>query len=113
MESQAELERQIRIPDQIVRRRKRKTPYIPLTGVVNSPNDQRLFLELLKDTKVRPVKGNKLVTYETMSKKKKTVSVSRNDRNADVGDRALVLRNGKVATLSCESDADIVLSTKE
>ena len=113
VETQDELERQIKVPGVTVRRRKRQPSFIPLTGVVNSPKDQRLLRHLENNSKVRPLKSNKLVTYETKSKKKKTVSVSRDDRNADVGDRAIISRKGKLLTLSCESDADFVLTTKE
>ena len=102
--SQKELERQIRISGMITRRKHREPTTVPLTGFVN---------QLRAESKVKPVPVNKLVTYETKSKNAVTVHVRQKDRNADVGDTALVLKTGKRITLSCQSNADIVITVDD
>ena len=112
-ESQKELERQIRISGMITRRKHREPTTVPLTGFVNSDKDERLLNQLRAESKVKPVPVNKLVTYETKSKNAVTVHVRQKDRNADVGDTALVLKTGKRITLSCQSNADIVITVDD
>ena len=112
-ETQENLERQIRVSG-IVQRRERKTcEVVPLTGVVNSAKDQTLLQHLLRKEKIKPLPVKKVITYETMAKTRKTVTATQTDRDADVGDRALVVRNGKTVTLSAESDADVVISDSD
>ncbi len=97
----------------IVRRKHREPTTVPLTGFVNSEKDERLLNQLRAESKVTAVAINKLVTYETKSKNSVTLHIRHKDRNADVGDTALVLKKGKRLTLSCESNADIVVTLED
>ena len=95
---------------QVLRRRGRKPSEIPLTGIVNGPKDTTLLEHLLKNEKIKPLPVKKLVTYETQAKTTITVTACYDNRDSDVGDIAIVSREGSPVTLSSSSDADIIIN---
>jgi len=74
---------------------------------VGSMSATPLLNHLREDLKIRPVQTDKLVTYETKKQEKITLTVSRRDRHADVGDRAAVL-----TTLDCKNTFYSLVLTK-
>jgi len=115
-EKMRNLERQVKFLGLLEGKRK-KEDEIPLTGWVNSPDDQRLynFLKNRAELKARTMSG-KAVFKKGGGQKDETVQVV-HDNEGDVGDVAVVMmRKGKEkekAVLVGESNAIFVRKTNE